>query len=54
MKGWVRSCSAVATRLPVIGGHVGIVAHADAARALPDPQVGDRLEAFPSTGTPNP
>ncbi|MFJ9643777.1 MULTISPECIES: CBS domain-containing protein [unclassified Streptomyces] len=38
-------------RLPVIDGHtlVGIVAQADVARALPDPQVGDLLEAL-STG----
>ncbi|MFF3699208.1 CBS domain-containing protein [Streptomyces sp. NPDC002221] len=35
-------------RLPVIDGHnlIGIVAQADAARALPDPQVGDLLEAL--------
>ncbi|MEU0404319.1 CBS domain-containing protein [Streptomyces sp. NPDC006197] len=35
-------------RLPVIDGHrlVGIVAQADVARALPDPQVGDLLEAL--------
>ncbi|MBT2394494.1 CBS domain-containing protein [Streptomyces sp. ISL-100] len=35
-------------RLPVIDGHdlVGIVALADVARALPDPQVGDLLEAL--------
>ncbi|MEV8527468.1 hypothetical protein AB0451_25500 [Streptomyces sp. NPDC052000] len=34
--------------LPVIGGHtrVGIVAQADVARALPDPTVGDLLEAL--------
>ncbi|MEU1127865.1 CBS domain-containing protein [Streptomyces sp. NPDC005899] len=38
-------------RLPVIDGHrlVGVVAQADVARALPDPQVGDLLEAL-STG----
>ncbi|MEU4732745.1 CBS domain-containing protein [Streptomyces sp. NPDC023588] len=37
-------------RLPVIDGHslVGIVAQADVARALPDPQVGDLLEALSS------
>lgn len=35
-------------RLPVIDGHdlVGIVAQADVARALHDPQVGDLLEAI--------
>ncbi|MEU3776335.1 CBS domain-containing protein [Streptomyces sp. NPDC032472] len=35
-------------RLPVIDGHrlVGIVAQADVARALPDPQVGDLLQAL--------
>ncbi|GGX20772.1 signal transduction protein [Streptomyces chryseus] len=35
-------------RLPVIDGHdlVGMVAQADVARALPDPQVGDLLEAL--------
>ncbi|MCK7622824.1 CBS domain-containing protein [Streptomyces sp. RS10V-4] len=35
-------------RLPVIDGHrlVGIVAQADVARALPDPHVGDLLEAL--------
>ncbi|MET7795589.1 CBS domain-containing protein [Streptomyces decoyicus] len=35
-------------RLPVIDGHrlVGLVALADVARALPDPQVGDLLEAL--------
>ncbi|MFJ3202881.1 CBS domain-containing protein [Streptomyces sp. NPDC086989] len=35
-------------RLPVIDGHtlVGIVAQADVARALPDPQVGELLEAL--------
>ncbi|GGT32180.1 hypothetical protein GCM10010271_40280 [Streptomyces kurssanovii] len=35
-------------RLPVIDGHtlVGIVAQADVARALPDPKVGDLLEAI--------
>ncbi|WP_030294794.1 CBS domain-containing protein [Streptomyces katrae] len=35
-------------RLPVIDGHtlVGIVAQADVARSLPDPQVGDLLEAL--------
>lgn len=35
-------------RLPVIDGHrlVGIVAQADVARALPDPQVGDFLQAL--------
>lgn len=37
-------------RLPVIDKHrlVGIVAQADVARALPDPQVGDLLEALSS------
>ncbi|MCF6522677.1 CBS domain-containing protein [Streptomyces sp. JJ36] len=35
-------------RLPVIDGHdlVGMVAQADVARALPDPEVGDLLEAL--------
>ncbi|GGW16203.1 signal transduction protein [Streptomyces capoamus] len=35
-------------RLPVIDGRrlVGIVAQADVARALPDPKVGDLLEAM--------
>jgi CBS domain-containing protein len=35
-------------RLPVIDGNrlVGIVAQADVARALPDPQVGDLLDAL--------
>lgn len=35
-------------RLPVIDGHtlVGLVAQADVARALPDPQVGELLEAL--------
>ncbi|MFD5028255.1 CBS domain-containing protein [Streptomyces sp. NPDC058373] len=35
-------------RLPVIDGHdlIGMVAQADVARALPDPQVGDLLEAL--------
>jgi CBS domain-containing protein len=35
-------------RLPVIDGHrlVGVVALADVARTLPDPQVGDLLEAL--------
>ncbi|MEU3609559.1 CBS domain-containing protein [Streptomyces sp. NPDC035033] len=35
-------------RLPVIDGHtlVGIVAQADVARALSDPQVGDLLQAL--------
>ncbi|GAA2492860.1 CBS domain-containing protein [Streptomyces gobitricini] len=35
-------------RLPVIDDHrlVGMVAQADVARALPDPQVGDLLEAL--------
>ncbi|MFG2895406.1 CBS domain-containing protein [Streptomyces sp. NPDC048248] len=35
-------------RLPVIDGHrlIGMVALADVARALPDPQVGDLLEAL--------
>jgi CBS domain-containing protein len=35
-------------RLPVIDGRdlVGIVAQADAARALPDPKVGDLVEAL--------
>jgi CBS domain-containing protein len=35
-------------RLPVIDGHdlIGIVAQADVARSLPDPHVGDLLEAI--------
>jgi CBS domain-containing protein len=35
-------------RLPVIDGHrlVGVVAQADVARALPDPQVGDLVQAL--------
>ncbi|MFF0049171.1 CBS domain-containing protein [Streptomyces sp. NPDC005498] len=35
-------------RLPVIDGHrlVGMVAQADVARTLPDPQLGDLLEAL--------
>ncbi|MCE7002550.1 CBS domain-containing protein [Kibdelosporangium philippinense] len=35
-------------RLPVIDGHdlVGIISQADVARALPEPQVGDLLEAL--------
>jgi CBS domain-containing protein len=35
-------------RLPVIDGHrlVGMVALADVARALPNPQVGDLLEVL--------
>lgn len=35
-------------RLPVIDGHrlIGVVAQADVARALSDPQVGDLLEAL--------
>ena len=35
-------------RLPVIDGHrlVGMIAQADVARALPDPQVGDLLQAL--------
>ncbi|MDT9686539.1 CBS domain-containing protein [Streptomyces sp. TRM76323] len=35
-------------RLPVIDGHdlVGIVAQADVARALPEPKVGDLVEAL--------
>ncbi|WP_434598066.1 CBS domain-containing protein [Streptomyces sp. A5-4] len=35
-------------RLPVIDGHdlIGMVAQADVAGALPDPQVGDLLEAL--------
>ncbi|MFE9931172.1 CBS domain-containing protein [Streptomyces sp. NPDC005533] len=35
-------------RLPVIDGHtlVGVVAQADVARSLPDPQVGELLEAL--------
>ncbi|MET9295651.1 CBS domain-containing protein [Streptomyces sp. NPDC003077] len=35
-------------RLPVIDGHqlVGMVAQADVARGLPDPKVGDLLEAL--------
>ncbi|MEV0694894.1 CBS domain-containing protein [Streptomyces sp. NPDC050388] len=38
-------------RLPVIDGHdlVGMVAQADVARSLPDPEVGDLLQAL-STG----
>jgi CBS domain-containing protein len=37
-------------RLPVIDGHelVGMVAQADVARSLPDPQVGDLLRALSS------
>ncbi|MFI1678108.1 CBS domain-containing protein [Streptomyces sp. NPDC020607] len=37
-------------RLPVIDGHrlVGMVSQGDVARALPDPQVGDLLEALSS------
>jgi CBS domain-containing protein len=37
-------------RLPVIDGHrlVGVVAQADVARALPDPKVGDLLQALSS------
>lgn len=37
-------------RLPVIDGHelVGMVAQADVARSLPDPQVGDLLQALSS------
>ncbi|KOG42261.1 CBS domain-containing protein [Streptomyces decoyicus] len=37
-------------RLPVIDGHrlVGMVALADVARALPDPQIGELLEALSS------
>ncbi|HZE30955.1 MAG TPA: CBS domain-containing protein [Actinoallomurus sp.] len=37
-------------RLPVIDGHrlVGIVAQADVAHALPDPRVGDLLQALSS------
>ncbi|HET7327088.1 MAG TPA: CBS domain-containing protein [Nocardioidaceae bacterium] len=37
-----------ARRLPVIDGHrlVGMVAQADVARALPDPQAGELLEAL--------
>jgi CBS domain-containing protein len=37
-------------RLPVIDGHilVGVVAQADVARSLPDPQVGDLLAALSS------
>lgn len=37
-------------RLPVIDGHrlVGVVAQADVARALPDPQVGQLLDALSS------
>ncbi|UNO38839.1 CBS domain-containing protein [Streptomyces sp. MST-110588] len=37
-------------RLPVIDGHdlVGMVAQADVARALPDPKVGQLLEALSS------
>ncbi|MEU7062392.1 CBS domain-containing protein [Streptomyces sp. NPDC053429] len=37
-------------RLPVIDGHrlVGMVAQADVARALPDPSVGDLLQALSS------
>jgi CBS domain-containing protein len=35
-------------RLPVIDGHtlVGIISQADVARALPEPQVGDLVEAL--------
>ncbi|MCP9959991.1 CBS domain-containing protein [Streptomyces sudanensis] len=35
-------------RLPVIDGHdlVGVVAQADVARALPDPKVGDLVQAL--------
>ncbi|MEV8312442.1 CBS domain-containing protein [Streptomyces flavidovirens] len=35
-------------RLPVIDGHdlIGMVAQADVAKALPDPQVGDLVEAL--------
>jgi CBS domain-containing protein len=35
-------------RLPVVDGHklVGIISQADVARALPNPQVGDLLEAI--------
>jgi CBS domain-containing protein len=35
-------------RLPVIDGHtlVGVVAQADVARVLPDPKVGDLLQAL--------
>jgi CBS domain-containing protein len=35
-------------RLPVIDGHrlIGVVAQADVARSLPDPQVGDLVEAL--------
>ncbi|MET9926813.1 MULTISPECIES: CBS domain-containing protein [unclassified Streptomyces] len=35
-------------RLPVIDGHdlVGVVAQADVARALPDPKVGDLIQAL--------
>lgn len=35
-------------RLPVIDGHdlVGVVAQADVARCLPDPQVGDLVQAL--------
>ncbi|BDM69145.1 hypothetical protein HEK616_26320 [Streptomyces nigrescens] len=37
-------------RLPAIDGHrlVGVVALADVARALPDPQVGELLDALSS------
>jgi CBS domain-containing protein len=37
-------------RLPVIDGHrlVGVVAQADVARVLPDPQAGDLLQALSS------
>jgi CBS domain-containing protein len=37
-------------RLPVIDGHrlIGVVAQADVARALPDPQVGELVEALSS------
>ncbi|WP_158880520.1 CBS domain-containing protein [Amycolatopsis anabasis] len=42
-------------RLPVIDGHdlVGMVAQADVARKLPEPRVGDLLEAL-SVGEPKP
>jgi CBS-domain-containing membrane protein len=35
-------------RLPVIDGHdlVGVIAQADVARPLPNPQVGDLLQAL--------
>jgi CBS domain-containing protein len=39
-------------RLPVIDGHdlVGVISQADVARALPEPQVGDLIEALSVDG----